>query len=396
MNDYNKNEDDVQTVFDFDNFPDDRDLIPVESKTDVPNSKKNFSHPVLIFDNSVEESGFNEKNFITPDTFFSPKDKVSNLTWANKFPLDHDWGVITSRKNGTFGCVVQLNYEKIINSDDVVTGAVLSDFDRSVYDAVVTLFVAGNDTFTTNAIWHIISNNPHSRMTPSERDKIIKSMFHISRFWMSIVTDDSEKYDTWFSLNSDSPFNSERKLYKHLQTTYTGRLLDFCVIGKVTFDVSYEVDGKRVNDKQSFAQVWKILNTPILYKYAKDKSQVSSVALRLLDTSKKSDKKNSLKRGSHNDELTHFLSREIDTMKKTAKRKKSYSHVILLDRIYKIDGVEDVQDTSGYVKLKKKRTRDKLDKILRRFKENGMILGHTFHKKTMGKSLTFYSVEIFI
>ena len=115
-----------------------------------------------------------------------------------------------------------------------------------------------------------------------------------------------------------------------------------------------------------------------------------------LTTSKKPDKKHSIKRGFHSDELTQFLSREIDTMKKTAKRKKSYSHIILLERIYKIDGIDDIQQNDNNIWLKKKRTRDKLNKILNRFKENAVILGFTLHKKLIGKSLTFHSVEIFI
>ena len=371
-------------------------IVKDNSKKVFDSFIKNFSNPVVTFDNSDEETNFKERNFIMPDNIFSPKDKVSNLIWDNKFPISRDVGVTTSRKNGRCGCVVQLDYEKIINSNDVITGAVLSDFDRCVYDAVVTLFVAGNTTFSTTEIWRIIAHNRHARLTPSERDKIVKSMFHISRFWMTIVTDDSEKYSTWFALNSDRPFYSERKIYKKLLATYTGRLLDFCVVGNITFDVSYELDGHKVTDKESFAQVWKLLNTPILYKYAKDKSQISSVPLHLLDTSKQPDKFNSLKRGSHNDELAHFLSREIDTMKKTAKRKQPYSRIILLERIYKIDGIDDIQQTADNLRVKKRTTREKLAKILKRFKENGTINGHTFHKKTIGKSLTFYSVEIFI
>ena len=399
MSDYNKIDDNMQTFLDFDDSVEELDLIPVEPQItppDVPISKKNFSHPVLTFDNSNEESDFKEKTFVSPDTHFSPKDKVSNRTWDNKLPIGRDMGIITARKNDYFGCVVHLDYESIINSDDVVTGAVLSKFDRCVYDAVVTLFVAGNAMFSTTDIWRIVSHNPHAKITPVTRDKIIKSMFHISKFWMTIVTDDSEKCDTWYRLNCNDSFKSERKFYKHLQTTYTGRLLDFRVIGKITFDVSFDVDGKTFTEKKSFADIWKLGFPPILYQYAQAKGQISAVPMKYLDTSKKPDKKNSIKRGFHSDELTQFLSREIDTMKKTAKRKKSYSHIILLERIYKIDGIDDIQKTASNVRLKKKRTRDKLEKILSRFKENALIQEFTLHKKLIGKSVTFYSVEIFI
>ena len=397
MSDYNKSDDDLQMISDDDSSDSDAsDLIVIEDKPTVSNSKKIFTHPVLTFDDSTEETNFNEKDFLTPDTIFSPKDKVSNYTWKNKLPIGSFAGISTVKKSERFGCVVHLNYEKIINSDDVITGAVLSDFDRCVYDAVVTIFVAGNTMFTTSDIWHIISHNSKSKLSPSMRDRIIKSMFHISKFWLSILTDDSEKFDVWCNLSRKSPFNSERKYYKNLQATYTGRLLDFRVIGNITFDVTYFDDKQEFTKKQFFPEIWKILAPPILYQYAKAKGQVSSVPMDFLDTSKKSGKENSLKRSFHNNELAHFLSREIDTMKKTSKRKQPYSRIILLDRIYKIDGINDIQQNENNIKLKKSRTRAKLSKILNRFKENGMISGHAFHKKTFGKSVTFYSIEIFI
>ena len=400
MNNYIKNNDDVQTFFDFEDSSDEHDLIPVESQIalpDVPISKKSFTNPVLTFDNADDESNFNEKDIVTPDTIFSPKDKVSNRTWDNKLPIGRHIGIITVRKSENFGCVAQLDYESIINSDDVVTGAVLSAFDRCVYDAIVTLFITGNTVFSTADILHIISHNPKAKLTPVNRNKIIKSMFHISRFWLSIITDDSERFDIWCSLSRNSTFNSERKYYKNLQATYTGRLLDFRVIGNITFDVTYFKDEQQFTDKESFPEVWKILAPPILYQYAKVKGQISSVPMNLLDTSSnKSSAVSAIRRRASTNELASFLAREIDTMKKTAKRKQSYTHIILLERIYKIDGINNIQQNDNNIKIKKSRTRNKLEKILNHFKENGLINGHTFHKKTVGKSLTFHSVEIFI
>ena len=380
------------------NNSDNKDLIVVvpKSKPNVPVSRKKFSHPVLKFNSCEDESIAKEKDILAPDTLFSPKDKVSNRTWDNQLPIGENTGIITAHKIGDSGCIVQLDYEKIINSDDVITGAQLSHFDRCVYDAVVTLHVAGNDIFSTTNIWRIISQNSKSELTPVMRQKIIRSMFHISRFWMSIVTDDSEKSDTWDSLNQDKIFKPERKIYKNLQTVYTGRLLDFRVIGRITFDVSYSFDGKEYHEKEEFAEVWKLGFPPILYQYAHAKNQVSAVPIKYLDTSKKTNKKTALKRGNRTDELANFLSREIDTMQKTAKRKQPYSRIILLDRIYKIDGIENIEQTTNNLKIKKKTTRNKLIKILNRFEENGMIQGHQFHKKIKGKVSYFHSFEIFI
>lgn len=375
---------------------DSNDLIVVETKMPTPKSKKIFSHPVISFDDCAEESNFKEKEFVMPDTLFSPKDKVSNYTWDNKLPIARDIGITTSKKNGRCGCVVHLDYEKIINSDDVVTGAILSDFDRCVYDAVVTLHVAGNNIFTTNEIWRIISQNPKAKLNPVMRQRIIRSMFHITRFWISIITDDSERFDIWCSLSRNTPFNSERKIYKNLQATYTGRLLDFRVIGNITFDVTYISDEQEFTEKKSFPDIWKILDTPILYQYAKAKGQISATPIQLIATTKTTKTVATIRRGACTNEVASFLAREIDTMKKTAKRKQPYSRIILLDRIYQIDGINDIQQDANSLKKKKNRTRDKIVKILQHFKENGLINGHSFHKKVHGKALTFHSVEILL
>ena len=90
-----------------------------------------------------------------------------------------------------YRCIFPLAYEKIISSNDVVAGDQLSPFDRCVYDAVVTIYVAGNSVFSTADIWHIISHNPKAQITAITRQRIVRSMFHIARFWIYIATDDS-------------------------------------------------------------------------------------------------------------------------------------------------------------------------------------------------------------
>ena len=96
--------------------------------------------------------------FIQPETFYSPKDKVSYAIWNKeiKIELNYNRPVITITNSEIFGCLINLDYRQIFESEDVVTGAEFSDFDRSVYDAIVTLCVAGNMVFSTEQIWRII------------------------------------------------------------------------------------------------------------------------------------------------------------------------------------------------------------------------------------------------
>ena len=347
-----------------------------------------FPKTPIVFIDDDEQEIFEETDYLTPETHFSPKDKVSNLTWANRFPIGIDAGVRTIKRNEDFGCIVHLDYEKIIKSDDVVTGAELSHFDRSVYDAVSTIYATGNKFFTTVELLRVITQNPKAKLTEKKREQIRSSLFHIARFWMTITTDDSEKLEVWYKLSRRKPLNYERKIYKNLQATYTGRLLNFSVIGYRA------IEGEPFEKKEELAEVWKILDTPLLYQYAKAKGQISSVPIKYLDTSKKADKKIALNRGDHTDELASFLSREIDTMKKTAKRKQPYSRIILLERIYQIDGIDEIQQTEDNIRTKKKTTRQKLVKILNRFRENGFIKKYELHKKVKKNSLCFYSVEI--
>ena len=78
-------------------------------------NEKNNNKSSIIFNDSNEEENFQNTNRVTPETFFSPKDKVSNVVWNNEIDIGDDIGVITIFKSENFGCIVKLNYEKIMN-----------------------------------------------------------------------------------------------------------------------------------------------------------------------------------------------------------------------------------------------------------------------------------------
>ena len=380
-------------------------LVPVSADNSRPDangqgvtsSKQGMkrSEPNLIYVIEGAEKLIQDSAFVSPTTLYSPKDKVSNMTWINRIQCNEDNAIITIKKSEDFGCIVRLNYDKIFADERVITGANFSDFDRALYDAVVTLMVAGNNIFSNTALWRVITQKSDAKLNDSNRLKIVKSMFHIGNFLISIVTDYSKKADVWADFNSDSkkpPFKSERKFYKKLQAIYGGRLLEFRWIAERSITITRTVDGQKIVERKDIPEIWQFIAPPILYQYAADKKQVASIAMTLLNTSDKTDNKPALRRGSHTDELANFFAREIDTMKKNS----SYNKIIVLDRVYSIDGINEVQTDTNSVNKKKKRTRDKINIILSRFKENGLIQGHKFHKKVIGKALTFYSVEILI
>ena len=166
----------------------------------------------LIYVVDEAETLIQNAAFVPPNTLYSPKDKVSNMTWNNTIQCNEDRPVVTVKKSEDFGCIVRLNYEKIFADEHVITGANFSDFDRALYDAVVTLMVAGNNIFSNAALWRIITQNPDAKLTDSARLKIAKSMFHIGNFLISIVTDYSKKAHSGFRVRfSDHSLLSKRQ-----------------------------------------------------------------------------------------------------------------------------------------------------------------------------------------
>jgi len=195
-------------------------LVPISTDNSRPDTNEQGmkrSEPNLIYVVEGAETLIQNAAFVSPNTLYSPKDKVSNMTWINRIQCNENNAIITVKKSEDFGCIVRLNYDKIFADEHVITGANFSDFDRALYDAVVTLMVAGNNIFSNTALWRVITQNPDAKLTDSARLKIVKSMFHVGNFLISIVTDYSKKSDVWADFNSDStqrPFKSERKFYK--------------------------------------------------------------------------------------------------------------------------------------------------------------------------------------
>lgn len=57
-------------------------------------NEKNNNKSLIIFNDSNEKENFQNTKRIAPETFFSPKDKVSNVIWNNEIDIGEDIGVI--------------------------------------------------------------------------------------------------------------------------------------------------------------------------------------------------------------------------------------------------------------------------------------------------------------
>ena len=377
-----------------------RALVPVSTdgrKALIPSGikVKKTNSCVEYVDEESRELVQNSK-YTQPVTYYSPKDKVSYAIWNRKLKLNHNYPIVTVFKSEYFGCLINLDYQQIFESEDVITGAEFSDFDRSVYDALVTLYVSQNMIFTSEQIWRIISKNPEAKITETELLKIAKSMFHIGNFWLSILTDHELQSEAWEEkkTNNGKSFKGEKQYYVNLELMYGARLLEFRFLSVRAVKYTEIIDGEKVMKSKLVPDKWQLLTEPILYQYASKKAQIAAISLELFGFGEKKSKKLVIKNVNHTSDLTNFLIREIDTMKKTTKSRNPYSATILLERIYELDGINEVQKTGNNINVKKSYTRKKLEKILADFIEKKMISGYKFHKRVIGKSLVFYSVEI--
>ena len=251
--------------------------------------------------------------------------------------------------------------------------------------------------FSTEDIGRVIAHNPKAVITDNKCLEIANSMLKLNCHHIVIATDNSIDSLKWYDIENIPRLKGERKFYPKLEKCYKGRLLDFRIISSTHLDCSKKINGNELIFDENVPDEWEILLCPILYEYAAVKGQVAATPINLLNTSKDKQNKDlpALNRTQKTNILANFLAREIDTMKKSANKKK-YSHFILMDTLYKLDGIDDVQQNKNDLKKKKFRSRRKLEKLLTRFKENGLIYNYIFHKKLKGKTTIIHCVEIFL
>ena len=78
-------------------------------QTESTETTKKVSKSGLIFNNPDAETLFKSTAFVSPSTYFSPKDNVSNMTWSSKTPCNENrYGAtqIFHRRAGIQNCFV--------------------------------------------------------------------------------------------------------------------------------------------------------------------------------------------------------------------------------------------------------------------------------------------------
>ena len=270
-----------------------------------------------------------------PTTFLTPIDKITNKAFDGAFNDGEETGVAVisrAKSRKPIYTMVSVDFSELENIQ--ISGRrELTAFDREVHDSIVTLFVEGGNVFiTTNMIYQTMTGKMNSHCSPKQAEAISDS---ITKLMFSHVKIDASE---------------EAKLDKRVSRT--------------KYD-SNAINAKRVTISLNgqTAEAIKILDTPILFDYARQKNQIGRFDVKLLDTPNNKNEETIILEG--------YLRRRILGIKGSS----SLSPTILYETIYKQLDLSNIKSESA-LRNKKQKIRDTVKKALDSYKKEGFIKGY--------------------
>lgn len=291
---------------------------------------------------------------ITPKPIEStawPKDKVTNRIFSGEMPIPSMEEAFTGDKKGDHSALIQIEYTELLKNNDLILSKSLNEFDRSVYNAITTAFVAKNEYVTLNSLITLIKGTSSARGTKELKESIEKSIKIMNSIRVVITTDHDG--------NAMCSLPSEKKSWSGLDAVYDRRLLE------INSDTKVSINGL-VSKK-----TYHILDEPVLYTYAKIKGQIINRPTKSLNVSNST---HGLNQNKSTISLKGYLIQRIDAMEKS---KKPLKNKISYSNIYEI--------TKASNKIETSRARTKVKKILDSFIDNGVI--KSYKQTKLGKSI---------
>lgn len=145
--------------------------------------------------------------------------------------------------------------------EDVKVLKALTDTDRRVYDAISTLYNAGNEITTISQINKEMGNKSGTRTSKDQAQRIKNSMRKMSAAWITI--DQSQDYAKYIDKSKGK-----------IGASYKGQLLYYETVEATINGVYVE-------------EAIHILREPVLFRLAKDRNQITTIPKTLLKTGKK-------------------------------------------------------------------------------------------------------------
>lgn len=225
-----------------------------------------------------------------------------------------------------------------------ITGRQLTPLDKTVHNAICSLYEAGNFIFTPEMVYRAMNG-----LTDSER--IVEERGTLEPIIDSIEAGRFRR----FSVNAEEQI---KKYYPAVKKfTYESYFLP---LDKVTVTL---------NNGET-REAYRFLSAPPLYEYSKNIKQVISVDIKLLDSGK------TLKNSPTIAVIREYLIKRISNMK-SEKAAGANSHNIKYSTIFESTGI----DESKLSYTQRNRKREQIRKILDYFVSEQFIAGYAEYKK---------------
>lgn len=283
-----------------------------------------------------------------PDKHIIPNNKLANRMTDGRIPFDGREFDLLLNKQNNISNPVTINYEddaiQIQDKDKRFT-----PYDRSVYNAVCSLYEADNNHFTPDQVYRCMNGL-------TEKESVSpQAVGHVTR-----------SIDKMRKIHAKVDYTNEMKT-KNKENTDQFIIEGFIInADKIRIKAGgYEVAGYRMLPK------------PILYEYAQVTKQVISVPSKLLNT------KDVIRNTEEVIVIREYLIRRIEIMKHP--KNKNYSNRILFESVF------NELDLPNPTSKKSMKVRNIIFKILDKYKAEKYIKNYAIHKA----SRSFKGVDIF-
>ncbi|MEE0986731.1 MAG: hypothetical protein U0L03_04320 [Succinivibrionaceae bacterium] len=269
-----------------------------------------------------------------PKQWITPIDKVSNKSFDGEGTLyeenEVEVDIGRSKSGKKILTLARLDYSD--KSIQISGKKELTQYDREVHDALVTLYIdGGNEYITPQMIYKAMTGNPEAKLAPKQQEAISNSLNKL--MYSRLIIKDSKE---------------ECKAYCFDKFTYEGAV----------------IQGEKATVKVNgvIVEVYHLLREPALYSYANLKNQICRLDIQLLNSP--------VNKNGENITLQGYLLRRINGIKRS-----KLSPTILYNTIYEQLDIQASSD--GALRKKKLKVRNTVKKILDYLKAHDFIKSHT-------------------
>ena len=282
-----------------------------------------------------------------PDEFVAPTDNITRTVFTDIEPKVKTPVFVGEKNKQPVNVYVGINYDKL-NGITIQSAQALTPYDQEVHDAILSLYLAGNEYITNRMIYQTItgaSPNDIAKASGISKKSLDEIDDAITKLMYSIIVIDASEEASAFGY----------EMFKYDSTVLAAERITAKLNGSAPVECLH------------------LLRVPILYSYSDRKGQVSRVDIKLLNTPGRKTRENI--------QLQGYLLRRIEGMKNA-----HISNSIVYDTIFKTLQIDETKTP----KSKRLQVRKNAQEILNQWVKDGYING--YHEEKRGN--TFYKLVI--